>query len=124
MFRSHALIRFAASIAVLVALVSCAPSRQIADDRYSRALPDGADALVRVTDPAEFPDLSWMGPIDADLIGALDQSLSYFEKPSSQPGVQVPGHGPDVVAEGCRPAEHAHPVAREAPAGQHLFADQ
>lgn len=69
---------------VLLATISCRHTTPQPDDRYTRALPDGAYALTRVTDPRELPNLRYLAPIDADLIGALDQSISYFQKPSSQ----------------------------------------
>jgi membrane-bound lytic murein transglycosylase A len=51
---------------------------------YGQPLPPGAPALIRVTDPREIPDFRKMYTKDPAVIAALDESLEYFAKPSSQ----------------------------------------
>ena len=66
-------------------VVSCSTPPETATGKdYARALPDGAPALVRVTDPAEFPDMKAAWDDRDATLAALDESLAYFAKPSSQ----------------------------------------
>ncbi|MEK7468372.1 MAG: MltA domain-containing protein [Planctomycetota bacterium] len=54
------------------------------DKDYSRPLPPGKMALEKITDPAQYPDFA-AGWNDRDsLLAAIDYSLSYYGKPSSQ----------------------------------------
>jgi membrane-bound lytic murein transglycosylase A len=51
---------------------------------YTRPLPPGEVALVKITDPERIPDFR---PAFANRVGleaSIDESLSYFDKPSSQ----------------------------------------
>jgi membrane-bound lytic murein transglycosylase A len=51
---------------------------------YSRALPEGASALRKVVDPAAMPDLAGAFEArDGSLTEALDNSLRWFELPST-----------------------------------------
>ena len=78
------------SIVILGCLLSgCAeqeadPVPLIAEKDYAAALPPGAIALRRITDPSRIPDF---GPAYAMKIGldsAVERSLSYLSKPSSE----------------------------------------
>ena len=52
---------------------------------YYRALPPGAYALRKITDPAQIPDFRPEYTADREsLLTALDHSISYFQHPSSQ----------------------------------------
>jgi membrane-bound lytic murein transglycosylase A len=53
---------------------------------YGRALPPGALALRKITDPAQLPpfDLAYYGALDGTLEAAIANSLHYLAKPSSQ----------------------------------------
>lgn len=68
------------TLALLAALAGCSST----DKDYGRALPPGMLALEKITDPAQYPDF---GPGFADrdsLVEAIDASLAYYAKPSSQ----------------------------------------
>lgn len=51
---------------------------------YSRPLPPGALALRKLTDPADYPDFSTDRYNQAALYEAIQNSLAYLAKPSSQ----------------------------------------
>ncbi|MFN0057612.1 MAG: murein transglycosylase A [Planctomycetota bacterium] len=59
----------------------CAPKKGTGKE-YDRALPSGTAALVPVPE-SEYPDFTQIYSTDPATIDALDQSLSYFSKPSS-----------------------------------------
>ena len=73
--------------AIMVAvtfLVACATQERPDEKKdYSRELPPGARALELVTDPAEYPDFRVMFADADSLVRAIDESLAWFEKPSS-----------------------------------------
>ena len=80
-----------AAIAALPFLTGCGllsvqPTEHFEDERpdYGRPLAPGEMALEKVTDPAEYPDFG-LGFGDRDsMIEAIDGTLAYFAKPSSQ----------------------------------------
>lgn len=82
-FRAFA---WVACFAVLASLCACAvnPPAGPDDKDYARPLPPGTPALERVTDLAEIPDLRTTFEDRDAAIEALDESLAYFGKPSSQ----------------------------------------
>ncbi len=73
----------------LIAIQGCAseePTSRPAPKKknYSAPLADGAPALVRVTDPRELPDFRKIDFKDPGILQALDESIAFFKKPSSQ----------------------------------------
>jgi len=60
------------------------PLPLIAEKDYSAPLPPGQVALRRITDPARIPDFSHAFAMRAGLTEAVDRSLNYLSKPSSQ----------------------------------------
>lgn len=71
-----------AAIVAAMALVSGCKKPEEVD--YTAALPPGAPALVKVTDPAERPELARDFGDKAGLIAAVDRSLEYFQHASSE----------------------------------------
>lgn len=74
-----------AAIAVLLA-ASCenAPEPAPARPAYDAPLPPGQMALEKITDPAQIPDFG-AGLHDRDALArAIDESLNFYKKPSSQ----------------------------------------
>jgi len=70
-------------LAVLgLALSAC--QKKSAIKEYSRPLPVGSDALVKITDPAEIPYFGADTGNKALLLESLNQSLIYFNAPSSR----------------------------------------
>ncbi|MEE2907963.1 MAG: MltA domain-containing protein [Planctomycetota bacterium] len=74
---------------VLVGLTACTQEKvetgaNIATKEYSRPLPEGRQALVRVTDPERLPDLdtAWEGR-DLFLRDSMDESITWFDKQST-----------------------------------------
>lgn len=68
-------------------LAGCSkPKPTIEQERgdFSKPLPPGALALRKITDPALYPDFSRDHYNRAALIEAIDRSISYLRKPSSQ----------------------------------------
>jgi len=53
---------------------------------YNRPLPPGAQALRKITDPSRIPDFTRACAQRHRLVEAVDRSLSYLAKPSSQKG--------------------------------------
>ena len=51
---------------------------------YSKPLPPGENALVKLTDPADYPDFGTGFKNRDGLIEAIDYSLQYYEHPSSR----------------------------------------
>ncbi len=82
-------IRLAAVLLLLPVLAGCellavSPTGAGGEPDYGRPLPPGELALEKVTDPALYPDFS-RGFVDkASLIKAIDGTLNYFGKPSSE----------------------------------------
>ncbi len=78
------------SILMLGTLTGC-PRQKVKPD-YSRPLPEGAPALRKITNPAELPDMTLAFTYrDTGLLQAIDRSLSWYEKPSTQVGFTVQG---------------------------------
>lgn len=79
--------RILTSTLLLIGLVipGCkAPVKEQEKISYDRPLPPGQLALRKITNPAEIPDFT-MGCLDlTELRGAINNSLSYLKKPSSQ----------------------------------------
>jgi membrane-bound lytic murein transglycosylase A len=78
--------RFLPWLGVLLLVTACAETRPPEPEGppdYARPLPPGAPALVKITDPAEFPDCGVAYTRGEDLRTALAHSLAYLEKPSS-----------------------------------------
>jgi membrane-bound lytic murein transglycosylase A len=80
----------AALAGVLTLVAGCQSEPKLTDPRtdgpnYSRPLPPGAHALVRVTDPEAMPDLERAFRVsDARLLDAIEASLTFFAAPSSR----------------------------------------
>ncbi|MGE3164789.1 MAG: MltA domain-containing protein [Planctomycetota bacterium] len=70
-------------LALLLVAALCSCARPLRPD-YARTLPDGAHALARIDDPARIPDLRPLFARRDGALAALDESLDYFAKPSSQ----------------------------------------
>ena len=68
----------------IIALTSCCQKQQKAKMRYDRPLPPGQFALRKIADPREIPDFTTACHDLANLQKAIDHSLSYLHKPSSQ----------------------------------------
>lgn len=77
--------------ALLTALVACTstPSRAPAPD-YTRALPDGTAALLRVP-PDQWPDMASQWDEREQLLPALRYSRDWFTRPSSRTAFPVAG---------------------------------
>lgn len=75
-----------ACLVVLVSFCACAsdPPREPEAKDYARPLPPGTPALERVTDLAQVPDLRSTFEHKETALEALDESLAYFGKPSSE----------------------------------------
>ena len=69
---------------LIMVLTSCCQKQQKAQMRYDRPLPPGQFALRKITDPREIPDFTTACRDLANLRKAIDHSLSYLHKPSSQ----------------------------------------
>jgi len=89
MSRSHGL--FLLGLAVVVGLIGCkqpeeeigiAPQQEAPD--YNRPLPPGEKALVKLTDPSQFPDFSRGYEHRKNLEQAAFCSLEYLSKPSAR----------------------------------------
>ncbi len=74
--------------AISLLVLSGCPKKQIKTDNliYDKELPPGAIALRKITDPAEIPDFTraCQGASTPDLLSAIDYSLEYLRKNSSQ----------------------------------------
>ena len=68
-----------------IVLMSCS-SGPVAEEKadYTKPLPEGVSALELVTDPAQYPDFRAMWRDKDSILVALNNSLDYFSKPSSQ----------------------------------------
>lgn len=84
--------RTLAAVALLaaVSLTGCKKKPEVPD--YGRPLPYGEQALRKITNPAELPDLTaaFTGR-DADLLAAIDNSIAWYNKPSTQQFFPVNG---------------------------------
>lgn len=87
MIRAVRMFRFIVAAALCAATLSgCQKSGVVSDGPdYSKALPPGAHALRKITDPKQLPSLSaaFTGR-DASLMTALDRSIAWYAKPSSK----------------------------------------
>ena len=69
---------------VVVVIAGCRTQIKEAKTPYDRPLPPGQLALRKITNPHEIPDFT-MACLDlSDLRAAIDHSLNYLQKPSSQ----------------------------------------
>ncbi len=81
--QTNSLVGPALALTSIAAGCSTVAQRPLAD--YSRPLPPGASALRLVTDPARYPDLETACRNgDGSLSEAIEQSLAWFEAPSSE----------------------------------------
>jgi len=72
-------------IALLLAVVTLTIPGCKAKPDYAKALPPGRNALRLIDDPAQWPDVgAAFAARDGNLGQALDRSIAWFEKPSSQ----------------------------------------
>ena len=71
-------------VVCLVTFTGCKGPQEIEKPEYTRQLPPGAHALRLITDPSMIPDMSIACHELAHLQDAVDNSLSYLSKPSSQ----------------------------------------
>jgi membrane-bound lytic murein transglycosylase A len=67
---------------ILMENIPKAPQPQLKD--YSKPLPPGELALRKITDPADIPDFTGACSDLSDLKAAVNNSLNYLQKPSSQ----------------------------------------
>jgi len=93
----------AALAAGLLLLAGCEQPEELMDfpmKDYNRPLPPGAQALRLVTDPSRIPDFTRACSQRHRLAEAIDRSLSYLAKPSSQKGYPCCGipHGRVVAS--------------------------
>ena len=75
-------------LVALVALIGCQPEEEMVvapeqEPDYSKPLPPGQSALVKLTDPSRFPDFREGFQRQANLEEAIGYSLDYLAKPSS-----------------------------------------
>ena len=69
---------------LITTIITGCRSRQRAETAYDRPLLPGQSALRKITDPYEIPDFT-MACFDlTDMRTAIDRSLNYLSKPSSQ----------------------------------------
>jgi len=76
-----------AALAAVVATAGCQKPEELMEFPrldYNRPLPPGAQALRKVTDPSRLPDFTTACAQPYRLREAVDRSLSYLAKPSSQ----------------------------------------
>jgi len=69
---------------VLLSMVGCKTAKELEAPQYDRPLPPGQYALRKITDPAMIPDITIACFETTNLRKAIDHSLSYLSKPSSQ----------------------------------------
>ncbi len=67
-----------------VLLVGCRTQVQEVETVYDRPLPPGQYALRKIVDPAQIPDFTVAGLDLVNLQSAINNSLSYLSKPSSE----------------------------------------
>lgn len=76
-----------AILLVLLVLAGCQGPKPVIKPvalDYDRPLPPGQLALRKITDPAMIPDFTFASYETMDLRNAIDRSLNYMAKPSSQ----------------------------------------
>jgi len=73
-----------AVVAAWLLFAGCKTQVERAEVPYDRPLPAGADALRKITDPAEIPDFTLACADLENLLEAIGNSLSYLSKPSSR----------------------------------------
>ncbi|AQQ72090.1 Membrane-bound lytic murein transglycosylase A precursor [Limihaloglobus sulfuriphilus] len=73
----------ALSAVLMVLYTGCKPPKPEEKD-YNRPLLPGEDALVKITDPARIPDFTTACRNTYNLVDAIDRSLNYMAKPSSE----------------------------------------
>lgn len=83
------LLAAAAALSCFVAVVGCRakpPVQPVAEPvkDYTRALPPGALALEKITNPAELPDVREALSDLSSFQRAIEKSLAYYDAPSSQ----------------------------------------
>ena len=71
-------------VAIVLVAVGCQKPRRIVAPQYDRPLAPGQLALRKITNPAEIPDFTDACHNLANLSQAIDSSLNYLKKPSSQ----------------------------------------
>lgn len=75
---------FLALAAVVLVFSGCKKPVKVLKPDYGRQLPPGEYALRKITDPAMIPDITFACMDTSNMRKAIDRSLSYMSKPSSQ----------------------------------------
>ncbi len=75
---------FLALAAAILVFSGCKKPVKVRRPDYGRQLPPGEYALRKITDPAMIPDITFACMDTTNLRKAIDRSLSYMSKPSSQ----------------------------------------
>lgn len=107
-------------------LAACQNTPEVTKPDYSRQLRPGESALRLITDPARMPDLA--GAYDrsrneADLmLQAIDQSITWFNAPSSRQFFPFSTAGRSITHEQARASVHAFRQAYESAGGGREFA--
>ena len=105
------------AVAMALVVASCSSTDKSAEKDYARALPPGAKALELVTDPSEYPDFDQMFDDRQSTLAALEQSLLFFSKPSSQTHYPFDEFTHDRVVQSL---EHLAAVLRKATTPEQL----
>ncbi|MHC5082623.1 MAG: MltA domain-containing protein [Planctomycetota bacterium] len=71
-------------LAILLTFAGCKTAEVVEKPDYERPLPPGRHALRKITDPSMIPDLTIACYELKDMRDAIDNSLSYLSKPSSE----------------------------------------
>lgn len=74
---------YAALTAIILTAVGCQKPRTVVAPEYDKPLAPGQLALRKITNPAEIPDFTSACHNLANLSTAIDNSLDYLKKPSS-----------------------------------------
>ncbi len=82
------------------------------EDDWGAPLPEGEMALEKVTDPAMWPDFGAGYGEKESLLRAIDATLEYFAKPSSQNWFPYGPNAPDLNIDHAR-AKHSLEVFRD-----------
>ena len=83
-FMKNRVLLSAALVAIVLAAVGCQkPRARVVAPQYDRPLAPGQLALRKITNPAEIPDFTDACHNLANLSQAIDNSLNYLKKPSS-----------------------------------------
>ncbi len=81
-------------ITVALSLTGCKKQEMVAAPDYSRPLPPGSSALRKIVDQAMLPDLTRAyARRDEGLLTAMQRSVEWFSKPSTQRFFPAPGIG-------------------------------